>query len=186
MNVVVFGGSQPRRDWPAYAEAHALGALLAGSGHTVLTGGYAGTMEAVSRGAAGAGGHVIGVTCAEISRWHGLAANPWIHEERQTATLMERLDGLIRGSDAAMALPGGPGTLAEISLTWNLMIIGSLPPRPLILVGKGWLRVWDTLYAELSDYVPEGQRRFLAFAPDPASALALLNSDGDHVRARLD
>jgi predicted Rossmann-fold nucleotide-binding protein len=87
-------------------------------------------MEAVSRGAAEAGGHVIGVTCTEISRWHGLAANPWIQEERQTATLMERLEGLIRGSDAALALPGGPGTLAEISLAWNLMIVGSVSPRP--------------------------------------------------------
>ena len=53
----------------AYAEALALGELLAQRGHTVLTGGYMGTMEAVSDGAAAAGGHVIGVTCDEIGRF---------------------------------------------------------------------------------------------------------------------
>lgn len=39
--------------------------MLAERGHIVLNGGYIGTMEAVSRGAAEAGGHVIGVTCEE-------------------------------------------------------------------------------------------------------------------------
>jgi len=33
-----------------------------------------GTMEAVSRGAAEAGGHVIGVTCKDIERWRGAGA----------------------------------------------------------------------------------------------------------------
>lgn len=55
MNVTVFGGSQPKPGTPAYEEARQLGELLAQRGHTVLTGGYIGTMEAVSRGAAHAG-----------------------------------------------------------------------------------------------------------------------------------
>jgi uncharacterized protein (TIGR00725 family) len=63
MKVSVFGGSQPREGDAAYAEAMELGRLLAERGHIVLTGGYIGTMEAVSRGARQAGGHVIGVTC---------------------------------------------------------------------------------------------------------------------------
>ena len=29
------------------------------------------------------------------------------------------------------------------------MIVGSLPPRPLILVGDGWQRVWTEFYAQL-------------------------------------
>ena len=53
MNISVFGGSQPREGESAYTEAMELGRLLAQHGHTVLTGGYIGTMEAVSRGAAG-------------------------------------------------------------------------------------------------------------------------------------
>ena len=62
MNVTVFGGAQPKEGTPAYEEARELGSLLAQRKHAVLTGGYMGTMEAVSRGASEAGGHVIGVT----------------------------------------------------------------------------------------------------------------------------
>ena len=56
MNISIFGGSQPKEGDIAYAEAQELGKLLAQRGHTVLTGGYIGTMEAVSRGASDAGG----------------------------------------------------------------------------------------------------------------------------------
>ncbi len=82
MNITIFGGSQPKPGSPAYAEAYELGKLLALAGHTVLTGGYMGTMEAVSRGANEAGGHVIGVTCADIEAWRGTRANAWVKEER--------------------------------------------------------------------------------------------------------
>jgi uncharacterized protein (TIGR00725 family) len=158
----------------AYADALALGGILANRGHTVLTGGYAGTMEAVSRGAAAAGGHVIGVTCDDIGRVHGRTANSWVLEERRCETLLERLRALIEGSDAAIALPGGPGTLAEIALTWNLMIVGSLARRPLILVGDGWRRVWSEYYARLSDYSPPAQRELLAFAGTVLEAADML------------
>src|SRR6185295_11638657 len=103
-------------------EAYELGKLLAGAGHTVLTGGYMGTMEAVSKGANEAGGHVIGVTCAQIESWRATGPNAWVKEQRRFETLQERLNCLIDSCDAAIALPGGPGTLTEIALSWNLMI----------------------------------------------------------------
>ena len=105
-----------------------------------------GTMEAASRGANEAGGHVIGVTCADIEAWHGSRANAWVKEERRFDTLQERLNELILACDAAIALPGGPGTLAEIALTWNLMIVASIPPKPLILVGESWKTTLDTFF----------------------------------------
>jgi uncharacterized protein (TIGR00730 family) len=177
MKISVFGGSQPRQGQEAYAEAMALGGLLAGHGHTVLTGGYMGTMEAVSRGAREAGGHVIGVTSEEIEAWRPVRANAWVAEEIRTKTLMERLSTLIHESDAALALPGGPGTLTEISLTWNLMIVESLHRRPLILIGEGWQSVFDQFFRGLSAYVPDHQREILRFAKDVRTAVDLLESN---------
>ena len=171
MNISVFGGSQPKVGSKAYAEAQELGALLAQRGHTVLTGGYMGTMEAVSRGAAEAGGHVIGITCGEIESWRGASANQWVAEEWKRETLIQRLQALIESCDAALALPGGPGTLTEISLMWNLMIIGSLHRRPLILIGSGWQTVFDQVFLTLGDYSPQGQRELLQFSPDIKSAV---------------
>jgi len=114
MRVTVFGGSQPRQGQPTYLEALHLGELLGHAGYTVLTGGYLGTMEAVSRGAAEAGAHVIAVTCEEIEAWRPVRANAWVKEEKRLATLRERIYALIDLCDAAIALPGGPGTLQKL------------------------------------------------------------------------
>jgi uncharacterized protein (TIGR00730 family) len=177
MRVSVFGGSQPKADSTAYAEAIELGKLLAERGHTVLTGGYIGVMEAVSRGAREAGGHVIGVTCEDIEAWRPIKANAWVMEEIRKKTLVERLHTLIHESDAALALPGGPGTLTEISLMWNLMIVESLHRRPLILVGDGWQSVFDQFFRGLDAYVPAHQREILRFAKDAQTAVQLLESN---------
>jgi uncharacterized protein (TIGR00730 family) len=176
MRVSVFGGSQPREGDQAYMQAEALGRLLAEHGHTVLTGGYIGVMEAVSRGANEAGGHVIGVTCADIERWRPRTANLWVKEEIKRETLIERLHTLIHESDAALALPGGAGTLTEIALMWNLMIVESLHRRPLILVGGGWQSTFDQFFQELGSYTTAQQREILRFAPDVLAAVELLES----------
>src|SRR5512138_2318356 len=174
MRVSVFGGSQPKENDPAYAEAVKLGKLLAERGHIVLTGGYIGTMEAVSRGAREAGGHVIGVTCEDIEAWRPTKANRWVIEEIKKKTLLERLHTLIHESDAALALPGGPGTLAEISVMWNLMIVESLHRRPLILIGDGWQSVFDQFIQRFDVYVPARQREILNFAKDVRTAVEIL------------
>ena len=179
MNISVFGGSQPKEGSPAYQEAYELGKLLAEAGHTVLTGGYIGAMEAVSRGAAEAGGHVIGVTCAEIERWRPVKANGWVKEEWRRETLMERLQALVERCDAAIALPGGPGTLTEIALTWNLIIVHAMPPKLLILVGEGWKVVFDQFFDSFYTYMPINQRVLLRFAPDIQEAITLIQTKND-------
>jgi hypothetical protein len=174
MNITVFGGAQPKEGSAAYEEARELGKLLAERGYAVTTGGYMGTMEAVSRGASEAGGHVIGVTCQDIEDWRGSKANVWVKEEIKKKTLLDRLQVLIEGCDAAIALPGGAGTLAEISLMWNLMIVESLPPRPLILVGSGWQSTFDQFFKEFYTYMPIRQQELLYFVEDVKTAVKIL------------
>jgi uncharacterized protein (TIGR00725 family) len=152
-----------------------LGQLLGEAGYIVLTGGYMGTMEAVSRGASETGVHVIGVTCSEIESWRKAALNPYVIEELRVLTLRERIYALIEGSDACLALPGGPGTLAEIALTWNHLVIQAIQPRPLILIGEGWRATFDILFQEMDAFIPAYQRKWILFAQDAASAVELLS-----------
>jgi hypothetical protein len=174
MNITIFGSLSPTEGEAAYEEARHLGELLARAGHCVLTGGYMGTMEAVSRGAADAGGHTVGVTCDQIEVWRQAKANAWVREERRFATLRERLYALIESCDAALALPGGVGTLAEISVMWSQMQTSSMPARPLILIGNGWQKIFETLFGELDGHINIAHRRLLYFAPDVETALPLL------------
>lgn len=174
--ITVFGGSFPQHETPAYLEAQELGRLLAESGFAVQTGGYIGTMEAVSRGASDAGGHVIGVTCDEIESWRPVAPNRWIVQQKRCPTLRERLYVLIDDCDGLIALPGGIGTLAEIALTWSHLQIHPGDRRPFILIGSGWKQTLSTFTFELGPYLPEADQMRFFTAPDAASALAYLEN----------
>jgi uncharacterized protein (TIGR00730 family) len=164
--IAVFGGSQPKPGELVYQDALHLGILLAEAGYICLNGGYIGTMEAVSRGAAEAGGHVIGVTCDQIETWRPVKANPWVTEDWHYSTLKERIFALIENCDAFLALPGGIGTLAEIMLAWNLLVTHILSPRPLILIGSGWQETIRAFLGMQVEFVPENQRQWVSFAPN--------------------
>lgn len=176
MNITIFGSASPRPSDPAYEEARRLGEMLASAGHTVLTGGYMGTMEAASRGAAEAGGHVVGVTCLEIEVWRNAKHNPWVLEERKFPTLRERLYCLVESCDGALALPGGIGTLDEIATMWSQMQTQVIPARPLILIGDGWLSTFRTLMQAQAHHIQPAHRELLGFAPDIDAAVNLLNN----------
>jgi uncharacterized protein (TIGR00730 family) len=170
MILTVFGGSSPQPDSPLYEICRDLGRMAAQAGWTVATGGYMGVMEAVSRGAAESGGHVIGVTCDELNNLRPVGANPWVTEVRNFPSLKDRLWHLVEICDGAIAMPGGIGTLAEITVMWNSIGINSIPPKPLVLVGDGWANIINALNQEQSSYMRADDLKWIKFLPDAPSA----------------
>ena len=136
-------------------------------------------MEAISRGAAEAGGHVVGVTCDEIEAWRSVSPNPWVQEEIHFSTIRQRLFGLIEGCDGAVALPGGIGTLAEVAEMWSHLQTGAISARPLILVGNEWRNMMDRFFKEFGEYIPEKHRQLLTFAPDAETVFSVLQTYED-------
>lgn len=175
MNITVFGGAQPQPGDDNYRMAQKLGQLLGQAGHTVMTGGYGGTMEAVSRGAAETGAHVIGVTCGEIENWKGVRPNPWVHEVRHFESLIDRLTELMNNCEAAIALPGGAGTLTEIALLWNRVIIKSIPALPILLIGPAWKAAFENIIAAQGIYINESDKHLLSFVPTVETAFELIS-----------
>jgi uncharacterized protein (TIGR00730 family) len=152
--VGVFGGSKTAPGDPVYDDALRLGGELARAGWTVMTGGYSGVMEAASRGAAEAGGRVQGITSERIETFQkGLRANAWVQSETKYATLRERLYHLVEQCDAAVALPGGIGTLSEVALMWSLIQVGEIKRKPLIVVGRVWGETVSTFLREAGDFI---------------------------------
>ncbi len=174
MKVAIFGGANAKPHEESYLQAVTLGASLAKAGHIVMTGGYIGMMEAASKGAAEAGGHVIGVTCDEIESFRPLKPNPWVKEEWRYITLTDRMMNLINRCDAAIALPGGVGTLAEISVLWNQVLIHAIPPKLMNLVGEGWKSTFECLLRAQEKYITDHDRNLITFAVDVNSALKLV------------
>lgn len=174
MIVAVYGSAAPKPGSSLYQSALELGRLLAQAGHTVMTGGYCGTMEAVSRGASEAGGTSLGVTCAEIEQYRPGKANPWVQQEIRTETLPQRLEVLTRQPDAMIALPGGIGTLCEISLALNLMVISPGAPKPIILIGDGWEKVFHQFFTVNHEMINDLDQARVQFARDPLEAVTYL------------
>src|SRR5580704_10103288 len=105
--VTVFGGARTRAGEPDYEEARSLGRALAARGFVVCSGGYAGVMEAVSRGAKEAGGQTTAVTANFFRK----KVNAWVDHDYAMETWQERLFELIRLGDGYVACKGGTGTL---------------------------------------------------------------------------
>jgi uncharacterized protein (TIGR00730 family) len=144
--IAVFGGRHPVEGDREYAEAVRLGILLANAGHTVMSGGYSGVMEAVSRGASEAGGTAIGVT---MDIFGSLQPNRYLTREMRTRNFFERLDLLISSASAFLVLRGGMGTLTEISLIWNMLQTRTMPPKPVILIGDFWRPMLESVAGHL-------------------------------------
>ena len=170
--ISVFGSSLPEPGSQPYLDAQAVGKLLAEAGYAVATGGYCGTMEAVSQGAANAGGHVIGVTSDQIEEFRPLGPNEWINEEIRYTTLRDRLLHLVTNNDGMIVLPGGIGTLSEMSLAWSFLQTGEMGNRPMVMLGD----IWKNTIAAFNDplYIKTHHYDLLNFADTPETAVSFI------------
>ena len=132
MNISVFcASSQPRNTRIAEAAAE-LGRRLAIGGHTLLYGGSnLGLMGTVSGAALENGGHVVGVIPTLFSE-EIIRSQP-VTELVRVRSMAERKEYIIAHSDAFVALPGGIGTLDEIS---EVMVANQLRQidKPMVLL----------------------------------------------------
>ena len=169
--IAVFGSSTVKESDRAYRLALDLGRELAEAGADVMTGGYSGTMEACSRGARDAGGHVVGVTVDLFESRSPM--NRWVAQRVHTPNLYERLKYLVEHAAGFIALPGSIGTLTEVFLTWTLLSVDGRARAPLVLLGDHWpdflksLRHPDMVLPHLFEYVDH------AATPREAARLAL-------------
>ena len=166
--VTIFGGSKCRETDLEYSQALRVGALLADSGFTICTGGYAGVMEAASRGAHERGGRVLGITMNQFKS----EPNKYLTEKVPSEHFYERLQRLITQSVGYVALRGGMGTVTEISLVWNKLQTRVLNPRPLVLLGDCWppiVKAWQSHLA-----VSDSDIQLLNFAGTPEEAVAII------------
>ena len=143
--VGVIGSARTMHEDPRYAAGVIVGRRLAESGFAVLTGGYGGSMEAVSRGAAEAGGEVIGLP---IRRWPDLEPNRWTTRVIWVDSFVGRLP-VLASCVVVVALDGGIGTLAEMAVMWADRQTEPRMTPPLIVVGPAWAAMLEAIAEHL-------------------------------------
>jgi hypothetical protein len=111
-------------EWASAAEE--VGRLLAERGCVVVCGGLGEVMEAAARGAKQAGGTTVGILPGESVR----DANVWIDYAVATGTGHARNLAVVASCEAAIAVGGRWGTLAEIGFA---RVLG----RPVVVLEHG-------------------------------------------------
>lgn len=142
--VTIFGSARFKETNRYYRSARDLGALLAQNGHTVITGGGPGIMEAANRGAYEYGGRSIGLN---ITLSHEQHPNPYLTDLLQFEYFFARKVMLAMSSKVYVFFPGGFGTMDEFSELLILMQENKMPKMPMFLFGKSFWRPLDRFYA---------------------------------------
>jgi uncharacterized protein (TIGR00730 family) len=135
--VTVFGSARFPETHPYYTLARQVGADLSRLGFTVMTGGGPGLMEAANRGAREAGGRSVG---CNIELPQEQAPNRFLDRSVTCRHFFVRKVLLFKYSYAFIALPGGLGTLDELSEALTLVQTGKVENFPIVLIGTAYWR----------------------------------------------
>lgn len=172
--ITVFGSARFKEGHPSYDLARKLGALLAREGYTVVTGGGPGLMEAANRGAKEAGGSSVG---CNVVLPHEQAPNPYLDRVITFRYFFVRKVMLVKYSYGFVILPGGLGTLDEMTEAMTLIQTGKLYDFPVILVGKEyWNGFMEYVHNTLikNGAVSSRDLDFVHVTDDPQEAIEII------------
>lgn len=128
--VSIFGSARVERESPLYRETEAIARLLVDSGYGVITGGGPGLMEAGNKGATEAGGTSVGL---HIQLPQEQGCNPYVKIRSDYRYFFVRKLMFVKYACAYVVMPGGMGTIDELSEAFVLAQTQRIKPLPIIL-----------------------------------------------------
>jgi len=149
--VSMFGSARIKPDHPYYEKAETIARLLSDAGFGVISGGGPGPMEAANRGAFAGKSPAVGLN---ILLPHEQGGNAYQDVSFDFRYFFARKMMFVRFASAYVVMPGGFGTLDELSECLTLVQTGKSRRIPIILVGEEF---WRGLLDWLDDtLVPAG------------------------------
>lgn len=150
--VCIFGSARIKPHDAIYQDTEKLALLLGQESVDVLTGGGPGLMEAANKGClagkkkAGTKSKSFGITI-QLNQFEEKPSEHLDikHHHRKFSS---RLDDFMRLSHAIIVVPGGIGTVLELYYSWQLLQVGHISERPIILLGKDF---WNGLFKWTED-----------------------------------
>jgi uncharacterized protein (TIGR00730 family) len=137
--VTIFGSARAQPGTFVYDEVKRVAAELTRLGCDIVTGGGPGLMQAANEGAASVGApernHSVGI---RVELPFEQEVNAFVTQAFEHGTFFTRLHHFVLASDAFVVVPGGIGTVLELTMIWQLLQVGHVQDAPLILVGKMW------------------------------------------------
>jgi uncharacterized protein (TIGR00730 family) len=128
--VSIFGSARVHPDDPVYRETETIARLLVESGFGVITGGGPGLMEAGNKGATEAGGTSVGL---HIHLPHEQSCNQYVKTRCDFRYFFVRKLMFVKYAMAYVVMPGGMGTIDELSEAFVLAQTHRIKPFPIVL-----------------------------------------------------
>jgi uncharacterized protein (TIGR00730 family) len=133
--VSIFGSARTKPGDPVYQKAELIGKKCAEAGYAVITGGGGGVMEAANKGAAEAGGISVGLN---IELPFEQKPNPYSNKRLSFRYFFVRKVMFVKYAQAYIILPGGFGTMDELSEAITLIQTKKIKPFPVFLMDSNY------------------------------------------------
>lgn len=145
--VSIFGSARTRPGTPTYDLAVEIARKLSDAGFAVISGGGPGIMEAANKGAFEGASPSVGLNIELPFEQYG---NPYQDIALRFRHFFARKVAFVKYAAAYVVMPGGFGTLDELSEALTLMQTGKGRRMPIILVGsKFWAGLLDWMRVTL-------------------------------------
>jgi len=147
--VTVYGSARLQPDDELYVQTEKIAYLLGKAGFNVMTGGGPGIMEAANKGASRAGVQSVGLN---IQLPQEQVCNDYANRSITFHHFFVRKVMLVKYATAFIIMPGGLGTLDEVTEVLTLIQTEKIKPFPVILFStKYWRGFLDWLKATVLD-----------------------------------
>lgn len=176
--VSIFGSARMEPEDPYYLQAQQIARLLAESGFGVITGGGPGIMEAANKGASEVGGTSVGLN---IDLPFEQSSNHFIDRDKllEFDYFFVRKVMFVKYSQAFVVMPGGYGTLDELTEAITLIQTGKIERFPIILYGSkfwnGWVKWVEESLVGTGKISPE-DLKLIHVCDDPAETVAHISN----------
>ena len=174
--VAVYGSARLKVDDPLYATIVEIARLLGESGFNIITGGGPGVMEAANKGGLMAGVESIGLN---IELPQEQTANKFTTKTLDFDHFFVRKVMLVKYATAFVIMPGGLGTMDELSEILTLMQTMKIKPFPVVLFDSAfWQGFLDWLHQTVAprNYISESDLDLLRVCDDPASVVEIVHT----------
>jgi uncharacterized protein (TIGR00730 family) len=169
--VSIYGSARLSQDEELYNQTEEIARKLGELGFNIITGGGPGVMEAANKGAAQAGVKSIGLN---IDLPIEQACNPYANKSITFKHFFVRKVMLVKYAIAFVIMPGGLGTLDELTEVLTLMQTHKIRPFPIILYnGEFWKGLMDWLRGKVlaEGYISEEDFDLLRICDTPQSVI---------------
>lgn len=155
--ISIFGSARSKSDSAEYQDAVSIARQLAEAGYGIITGGGPGVMEAANKGASEADGVSIGL---HIRLPFEQGCNQYVKTRLNFRYFFIRKFIFVKYAKAYVVMPGGMGTLDELSEAFVLAQTGRSKPFPIILYDSSfWSGLLEWLRQKMvkGSFIKEGE-----------------------------